>query len=116
MPDLVRSATANAAGTAVIRYADVPSGLVWVISQIGVEAITTTTLSTVVVRKNGRFVTSTNQGQSASAGGLPYVSLKAGDLYTLTWTGLNSGDTAIATLLYNEVTWADFANMGISVV
>lgn len=116
MPDLVRASAANAAGTAVIRYADVPSGLVWVVSQIGVEAITTTTLSTVVIRKNGRFITSTNQGQSASAGGLPYVSLKAGDVYTLTWTGLNSGDTAIASLLYNEVTWNEFEKLGVSVV
>jgi hypothetical protein len=105
MPELVRSAVADASGIATLTIADVPSGLVWIVSQTSVEAFTTNVAITATIRKNGRYLTSTNQGNASSAGGLPYLRLVAGDNYVITWTGLNPADTAIVNMLYNEMTW-----------
>ena len=116
MPEVVRSAIANAAGIAVINMAEVPSGLVWVASQTSVEAYTTNVAVTATIRKNGRYITSTNQGQSSSAGGVPYIRLRAGDNYTITWVGLNQGDTAILNLLYNEMSWQQSEQINLGVV
>ncbi len=116
MPVMTRSAVADATGTATVDVFDIPSGLIWVVSQTSVEALTAQVSVTATIRKNGRYITSTNQGNSSSAGGQPFIRLAAGDHYTVTWTGLIQGDTAILNLLYNEFSWADAEAANITVV
>lgn len=117
MPDFAQSAQALANGTANVTIAaQIPGGRVWIVSQVGIEAITTQASVTAIMRKNGRFLTSSAVGQGASASGAPYITLKAGDKLTMDWAGLSLGDTAILTVLYNEIAWADLASQQIDVV
>lgn len=103
MSDLPRTVTANAQGAGTITFADVPTGVEWVISQIGIETLPFVAAGcSAVVRKNGRFVTSSNQAGSASAGGQPYFLCRAGDSYTVEFTGGPANGSLVAVLYYNE--------------
>lgn len=112
MPDLVQSARADASGTAVITVNPVLSGIIWIVSQVSVEAITSQVAVTSIFRKNGRYITSSNQGSSSTAGGSPSISCKSGDVLTMTWQGLVLNDTAILTMLYSELTWQQYNQLG----
>lgn len=117
MPDFALSGRAGAAGTARVTIAAyVPSGLVWVVAQIGVEGISTKPTMSTVVRKNGRFLTSSSSGLYASASGVPYLTLKSPDQLTVDFAGLNSGDSVLVTLFYREITWRELENLPIDVV
>lgn len=107
MPDLVRSVQAGASGTAVVTISgeSVPTGIVYVISQLSVETLPVRTSATATVRKNGRYISSTAQGSASSAQGPPYISITSHDVLTITWTGMTLNDSCIATLLYNEHIW-----------
>lgn len=109
MPDLVRSVQAGANGTATVTVSgeSVPSGIIYVVSQLSVETLPVRTTATATVRKNGRYLSSTAQGSASSAQGPPYISLSSHDILTITWTGMTLNDSCIATLLYNEHVWGD---------
>lgn len=117
MPDFALSARAAANGAARITVAGyVPSGLVWVVSQIAIEANSAKPTMSAVVRKNGRFLTSSASGLYSAAGGAPYISLKPPDQLTVDYGGLNNGDTVLLTLFYREITWGQLDSMPIEVV
>jgi hypothetical protein len=117
LPDFALSGRVGAAGTARITVAGfIPSGLVWVVSQISIEAQSSKPTMSAVVRKNGRFVTSSASGLSSSAGGAPYLALKPPDQLTVDYAGLNSGDTVLLSLFFREITWGQLDTMPIEVV
>lgn len=117
VPDFALSARAGAAGTARVTVAGfVPSGLVWVVSQIGVEAQSAKPTMSTIVRKNGRFLTSSASGLTASASGSPYIALKSPDQLTVDYAGLNPGDSVLLTLFYREIRWGQLDSMPIEVV
>lgn len=117
MPDFALSGRAGPAGTARITVAGfIPSGLVWVVSQVGIEAQSAKPTMSAVLRKNGRFITSSASGLSSSAAGAPYLSLKSPDQLTVDYAGLNNGDTVLLTLFYREITWGQLDTMPIEVV
>lgn len=107
MPDLVRSIQAGSSGTATVTVSgeSIPTGMIWVVSQISIETIPSRVTASATVRKNGRYLTSSAQGSASSAQGPPYISLSSHDVLTVTWTGLSLNDSCIATLLYNEHIW-----------
>lgn len=105
MTILTRSVLADSAGSARVEFADVPTGIQWIVSQTGVEVVgsqVVTTPISCIIRLNGRLVTATNQGAAGSASGQPYLTLKPGDHYTIDWTGAPVGYSCIANLYYNE--------------
>lgn len=109
MPDLVRSVQAAASGTATVTISgeSIPTGMVWVVSQISIETLPTRVTASATIRKNGRYLTSSAQGSASSAQGPPYISLTSHDILTIAWTGMTLNDSCIATLLYNEHIWGD---------
>jgi hypothetical protein len=117
MPDLARSVRVAAGQTtaAIAVQSEIPSGVVWIVSQVSLEVVSAQVSVTAILRKNLRFVSSTNQMPS-SASGAPYISLKAGDNLTATWAGLAATDTAIMSLFYREIPWTDLTGLQIDVV
>jgi hypothetical protein len=117
MPDLARSVrVATGATTATITVqSEIPSGVVWIVSQVSLEIVSAQVSVTAVLRKNLRFVSSTNQMPS-TASGAPYLSLKAGDQMSAVWSGLVATDTAIMSLFYREIPWTDLTGLQIDVV
>ena len=106
MTILTRSINADALGTATVTFADVPTGIQWVIAQVGVEVVGSTVVTTPVtatIKLNGRLVTSTNQGAAGSAGGQPFLSLKPGDVFTVSWRAVPVGYSCVANLYYSEI-------------
>jgi hypothetical protein len=102
VPDYPSTATAAADGTATVTFAAVPTGLVWVVGQIGIETLPPRNGSTATVRKNGRYITSTALGSGSSASGPPFISISSHDVLTVQWAGMTQGDTCAAILLYSE--------------
>lgn len=111
MPDLVRSVQAGSSGTATLTISgeSIPTGVIWVVSQISVETLPVRVTASATVRKNSRYITSSSQGSASSAQGPPYISLSSHDVFTIVWTGLTLNDACIATLLYTEHIWGQDA-------
>lgn len=109
MPALVRSIQAGASGTATLTISgeSIPTGVVWVVSQISIETLPVRTTASATVRLNGRYISSSAQGSASSAQGPPYISLTSHDVLTIVWTGLTLNDSCIGTLLYNEHIWGE---------
>lgn len=86
----------------------VPTGRMWLISQIGFEFLPTNALQTMVasVSLNNRIVrpgiNPNGSGGGSQFQGPPYVTVRAGDTMTVTITGVPVGTSAIANFLYNE--------------
>jgi len=105
------TAIAGAAGTAQVRIQHARSGIVWVVSQIGVTSSTLRSGSTATVSLNGQYITSA-QFLPQSAQGQPFITLTGADVLTIDFAGLTSGDTAIANLLYEEGLWGQQRYLG----
>jgi hypothetical protein len=101
--DYVASALADSTGTGTITFAPVQGGLQWIIWQIAVETIPVRTGNTATLRRNGRYISSTVTGSSASSQGPPALAYNPGDTMTMTWTGMTEGDECIVTVLYEQV-------------
>lgn len=105
VPDFSASARADASGNATVRIQHNRSGIVWVVSQIAVENTPTTpSAAKAIVRRNGRYLTSTSI-VPASAQGQPFYALNAPDVLEIDFSNVPVGDTAIVTLSYQETLW-----------
>lgn len=107
MADHTETATADSTGTAVVNFETISPGLQWVISQISLETTPFRVGASCVVRRGGRYLTSTIIGSGDTAYGPPSIILLRGVLLTCTWTGLTQGDEAIATIWYEEQPWSN---------
>jgi len=103
MTALPITATADASGKASCLIALNKSGLNWIVWQVSVESIPVRSSANAVLRRNGIFVSSTIVGSASSAQGPPAFLLHQGDLLTVDWIGMTSGDECIATAFYEEV-------------
>lgn len=88
----------------VITLQPVPTGRMWIISQIGFEFLPSNTLQTITcdIILNNRII---KPGVNPNAGqfqGPPYVTVRAGDVMTINFKGAPVGTSAIANFLYNE--------------
>lgn len=103
MPDFTSSTPAAANGAATLTLQPVPTGLEWIVSQTSVESIPARNGSSITIRKNGRYITSTPLSLgAAAASGPPSIMLTSHDVLTLVFAGMTAGDTCIGTLLYTE--------------
>lgn len=102
MPDFPATTTAAADGTATVTFTAVPTGLEWVVSQVGIETLPPRNGATATIRKNGRYITSSALGSGSSASGPPFITLTSHDVLTVTWANMALGDTCVAVLLYSE--------------
>lgn len=88
-----------------ITLQPVPTGRMWIISQIGFEFLPANTLQTMTctIVLNNRVV---KPGINPNAGGQfqgpPYITVRAGDTMTVNFTNVPVGTSAIANFLYNE--------------
>lgn len=94
---------ADATGTAVVSVDGPSRGLQWIIPMFSNEVNPFRVGSTFVVRRNGRFVTSTSLGSGDTAYGPPALLMNPGDTLVGTFSGLTQGDQAIFTIFYSEV-------------
>lgn len=99
------TATGKADGTAVIDFAHGKAGLQWVVSQISIETVPPRSSATVMVRLNGRYMTSSSDGSAISAQGPPSIRLQSNDILSVSWAALTLGDQCILTLFYQEGPW-----------
>jgi hypothetical protein len=115
MTDYTQSVTVGAAGTASIDFSPTSPGLNWVVAQFSLETQPFRVGCTCIVRKNGRFLSSTILGSGDTAYGPPAIILYRGDILNFFWNGLQNGDECIATLFYNESTWSQSPDPTIAV-
>lgn len=95
------SATVN---TVAIDMPPVPTGRMWVVSQIGCEFLPANTATNILatVTLNGRTV---KPGFNPNAGGLqgpPYIAVNAGDLLEVVFTNAPIGASAVVNFFYTE--------------
>lgn len=93
------TATVSVAGVALIEIN--PGAQTWTAQQISTEYRGAPIGSLCEVRKNGAIVSKAIPSGDVLSG-LPYVILQPGDLLTVRWTGGVAGDTAKATLFYDN--------------
>lgn len=82
----------------------IPTGRMWVVSQIGYEILPVTTNTNIVatVTMNGRAVYTGANGNGGSNQGPPYITVRPGDSLTITWTNVPIGSSCIGNFFYNE--------------
>lgn len=102
MAILTRSVTADSSGNGTVTIAEVPTGIQWVVSQVGIETVPAGTAVPAVIRLNGRFVTSSANASSDAAQGPPYITINPGDQLTITWSGAPSRCSLIANIYLTE--------------
>jgi hypothetical protein len=96
------SATAAASGAATITISPSTKARTWVISQVSIEVAGTAPFgAAAVMRVNGNLITPM-VAQADAAGGDPPVTLYGSDTMTIVWSGLTSGQTVKATIIYDE--------------
>jgi hypothetical protein len=103
MAQIVRSVTANASGQGSVTFNQLPTGIQWVVYQTSVETIPQGVGCSAYVKLNGRLVSSTPFGSSASASGPPAITINPGDDFMVMWTGAPVGSSLVATLFYQEI-------------
>jgi hypothetical protein len=96
-----------AATTDTLRIDGPASGLQWIIWQLSVETIPFEAGATVIVRRNGRLITSSVSGGRAAAQGPPAVKLTNSDVLDITWQGVAIGDELVCTLMVESVFWGE---------
>ena len=101
----VYSATANAAGVAVVTINDVTAGMQRVVAQWSNETTVFRVGSTCTVRRDGRFVSGSSLGSGDTAFGPPAFLMSPTTVMTFTIAGLMSNDEAIVTLFGTESTF-----------
>lgn len=74
---------------------------VWTVSQVSVEAVTTSTTAMATVRK-GDFLITPLVAQADAAAGDPPVILRPGETLSVSWANLNAGDQVRAIILYDD--------------
>lgn len=119
MPSNIRSAVANVAGAATVQDWAIPTGLVWVVSQVTTKVIRPSGApvsgATCQMLQNGQPITSTANAQLSSAQGPPFLHLSSSDLFQMVFAGCALGDNCIVNLFYNEVPWTN-TQLGIGIV
>lgn len=82
----------------------VPTGRMWIISQIGFEFLPANTLQTITANivLNGRVIKPGVNPNGGQFQGPPYVTVRAGDTMWVDLFGVPVGASAIANFLYNE--------------
>lgn len=95
-------ATLAADGTASISFSHNKVGLVWIVSQIGVQTTVVNPGSTVKIYLNGFFVSGSAVGSGDAASGPPAITLHSSDILRCDWTGGTAGTSALATIMYTE--------------
>lgn len=107
MPDITQSAKVTAAsGIAQLDFVHGKSGVQWIVSQISNSTSPFRVGSTVTVKRNGRYLTSTPLASGDSASGPPAYLLNASDVLSLIFTGMTVGDQVEGTLFYDEKAWS----------
>jgi hypothetical protein len=104
MADYVNQARADAAGNATVIIQHNRSGIVWVVSQIGVRSNPSRPAGSVRILRNGQELM-TSSVLPATAGGYPFYQLTSMDVLAVVFANLTSGDTAIVTASYQESLW-----------
>lgn len=107
MAQLVRSVTADANGAGSVNFNQLPTGIQWIVYQTTVETIPQGVGCSAYVKLNGRLVSSTPFGSSASASGPPAITINPGEDFSVMWEGAPPLASLIATLLYQEVTYGN---------
>lgn len=87
-----------------ITLQPVPSGLFWIISQIGFEFIPINSFTTITcdVLKNGRAVKAGIDPNDGAFQGPPYINYYSGDVLTVRFYNAPVGSSAVCNFLYNE--------------
>lgn len=83
----------------------VPTGRMWVVSQITFEFLPANVLSTITatISMNGRVVApAVNPNSGIGFQGPPFISVNAGDVMTVQYVGAPIGASAITNFFYNE--------------
>lgn len=107
MPTLVRAVTADANGSGTVRFDQLPTGIQWIVYQTTVETIPQGVGCSAYIKRNGRLLSSTPFGSSASAGGQPAVTINPGDDFSIEWTGAPPLCSLIGSILYQEVPYGE---------
>jgi hypothetical protein len=108
MPDRPVQDFADSTGYLKLKMPQVPSGLEWIIQQIGVNVIVPTGtaapsgICVVNVYRNNILIASTNQGRQGSCGGQPYYRITASDDLEVEWVNAGAGLQCVATISYSE--------------
>jgi hypothetical protein len=87
-----------------VTLGTVPTGRMWVVSQIGYEILPATDATDIVasVTLNGRAVYTGQDGNGGSNQGPPYFSIRVGDVLTVSWTNVPIGSSCVGNFFYNE--------------
>jgi hypothetical protein len=85
----------------------VPTGRMWVVSQIGYEilpAVADDPANPIIatVTLNGRAVYTGQNGNGGSNQGPPYFSIRVGDELKISWTNVPIGSSCVGNFFYNE--------------
>lgn len=112
MTALSLSATANAAGNAVVTVTPNKSGIQWAIAQMSVESRPQSVNGSCNVTFNGNYYTSTATLPS-TAGGQPAITLQSQDKLEFTFAGLTPGATGVVTAYYRETAWGDIPDVSV---
>jgi|SRR5882762_1181704 len=107
MPDCIVTATADSLGNASITMPQVASGLEWVVQQIGLAVtplvgVVISNIITAVVKRDGKVIDTTNNGNGGSMGGQPYYRFSSNNVLTITWSNAGAGSQVVATISYTE--------------
>ena len=103
---IVYTGTANASGNVTVTINDVQSGLLRVIAQISVECITAFRPGAAcVIRRNGRFVTSTIIASGDTAYKEPFLQQTNTDTITCDFTGFTNKDNVAVTVFCWQGPW-----------
>lgn len=102
MADKTVSVFATGRTNQVLTVDGPAAGLQWILYQWSVETSPFEAGASVVVRRNGRLITSSSSGGRASAQGPPAFLFSPGDQFTVEWDGVASGDELIFSFMYRE--------------
>lgn len=107
MPDSIITGTTDSLGNATVTMPQVASGLEWVVQQIGLAVtplagVVISNVITAVVKRDGKVIDTTNNGNGGSMGGQPYYRFASNNVLTITWSNAGAGSQVVATISYTE--------------
>lgn len=100
--DNAYSAKVSAAGAAVVTIRPFAQQT-WVVQQVSTEYTTAPIGSTCTIRKNGSQVTQMIATGDV-ADGVPYTTLRVGDVMTVEWAGATPNETVKVYIVYDDGT------------
>lgn len=91
----------------IVRVESVPSGLLWIVDQIGISTNPFRVGASCTIKRGLEFIANSAIASADTAGGQPAILLTSSDVLTAEFIGMTAGDQVALTLFVEEIVWTN---------